>query len=62
MRTAPAAKKLLLLSGDRALLSSDGARRGTIETALEVEFRGVENLLRSMDELAFYWKVRRSPQ
>jgi hypothetical protein len=35
-------------------------RRGSIETALEVEFRGVENLLRSMKDLAYYWTVRRS--
>jgi hypothetical protein len=34
-------------------------RRGSIETALEVEFRGVENLLRSMEDLAFYWTLRR---
>jgi hypothetical protein len=35
-------------------------RRGSIETALEVEFRGVENLLRSMEDLAYYWTSRRS--
>ena len=34
-------------------------RRGSIETALEVEFRSVENLLRSMEDLAFYWTLRR---
>jgi len=38
----------------------DRLRRGSIETALEVEFRGVENLLRSMEDLAFYWTRRRT--
>jgi len=38
----------------------DRLRRGSIETALEVEFRSVENLLRSMEDLAFYWTRRRT--
>ncbi|HKI02129.1 MAG TPA: hypothetical protein VKK31_09120 [Thermoanaerobaculia bacterium] len=58
MRTAPAAKKLTLVHGHRSLMGPAGLRRGAIETALEVEFRCVENLLRSMDNLAFYWTRR----
>jgi hypothetical protein len=47
------------LSGDHPRPDLDRLRRGSIETALEVEFRGVENLLRSMEDLAFYWTRRR---
>jgi hypothetical protein len=44
---------------DRTRPDLDRLRRGSIETALEVEFRGVENLLRSMEDLAYYWTLRR---